>query len=128
MHVYAPSRLVPTKNRWLCGKPSTCCVLIRDKMLMDAFRLCFISYIIDLLTHAHSRLVTGLLCLSSTSGQIDTFFGFLRFLLFHLFTCVASDPSTLAHTDHWQVFHFKVGSTTLFQHGMRKTFDGFLFL
>ena len=61
-----PSWSVATKKSLVIlifVKPSSCWVLLRDNMLMDAFRLCIITYTIDLLTHAFPRLATRLSCL-----------------------------------------------------------------
>ena len=51
--------------------------LLRDNMLMGAFYLCIVTYIIDLLTCAHSKLATGFLCLCSTLESIVTVSVFL---------------------------------------------------
>ena len=50
--------------------------LLRDNMSMGAFHLRIVTYIIDLLARAHSKLVTGLSCLCSISGKVVTDFGF----------------------------------------------------
>ena len=45
-------------------------------MLMGAFRSCVVTYIIDLLTRAYSRLTTALACLCSTSEKASLFLVF----------------------------------------------------
>ena len=75
-----------------------CCALgalLRDNVLMSAFCLCFVTYIIDLVMSTRLKLVTELLCLCSTSEKVITVFGFLRFLLPHFFARVARGHSRI---------------------------------
>ena len=71
----------------VCVKPSTCCVLLRDSMLMGVFCSCTATYIIDLLACAYSRLSTGLSYLGSTSKKVlllSVFFNFYHFSWLHV--------------------------------------------
>ena len=70
-------------------------VLLRDDVLMSNFCLCIVTYIIDLVMSARSKLVAGLLCLCSTSEKVITVFGFFRFLLPHFFARVARGHSRI---------------------------------
>ena len=63
--------------------------LLQDNMLMSAFCLCIVTYIIDLLMSTHSKRAAGLLCLCSISEKVVTVFCFSRFLLAHFFARVA---------------------------------------
>ena len=66
-------------------------------MLMGAFRLCIVTYIIALLTRARSKLSSWLSYLCSTSKKIVTVFGFLHFLLLLYFFAsqLIGQPSVL---------------------------------
>ena len=75
-----------------------CCalsVLLRDDVLMSDFHLYIVTYIIDLVMSARSKLVTELLCLCSTLEKVVTVFGFLYFLLPHFFARVARGHSRI---------------------------------
>ena len=61
------------------------CFFLRNNKLMGAFCSCVATYIIDLLTRAYSRFVTGLPCLCSTSEKASLFFRFYRSVPVHLF-------------------------------------------
>ena len=62
--------------------------LLQDNMLMSAFGLYIVTYIIDLLMSTHSKRAAGLLCLCSTSEKVVTVFCFFQFLLAHFFARV----------------------------------------
>ena len=62
--------------------------LLQDTMLMSAFCLCIVTYIIDLLMSTHSKRAAELLCLCSTSEMSSLFSVFFRFLLAHFFARV----------------------------------------
>ena len=73
--------------------------LLRDNELMGAFCLYIVTYIIDMLTRAHSKLPTGLLCLCSTSEKVITVLTFFRFLFLYFLHSSQSigQPSMLSN-------------------------------
>ena len=66
------------------------CFLLRDILLRSVFRSRVVTYLIDLLTRAYSRLTTGLSSLWSTLEKVSQ----SSFFLSYLIACVVTNRST----------------------------------